>query len=93
MPLLKLVEKQGIPSLTIFQSRLGGFYVCLNRQRARENACANFVYCLDEKIDNMNVEDLRIYEKNCHNGWQDLILHEEEGTGTVCVNDLRVQLF
>ena len=41
----------------------------------------------------MNVEDLRIYAKNCHNGFQDLIIHGEEGTGMVCVNDLRVQLF
>ena len=39
-------------------SGLGGVDVCLNQQRARENACANFVYCIDEKIDNMNVEDL-----------------------------------
>ena len=71
----------------------GGVDVCLNRQRAHENARVNFVYCTDEEIDNMNVEDLRIYAKNCRNGWQDLILHEEEGMGMVCVNDLRVQLF
>ena len=48
------------------------------------------MYCTDEEIDNMNVEYLRIYTKNCRNDFQDLILHEEEGTGTVCVNDLRV---
>ena len=60
--------------------------ICLNRQRARENARANFVYCTDEEIDNMSVKDLRIYAKNCRNGWKDLILHEEEGMGTVCVN-------
>ena len=65
---------------------LGGVDVCLNRQRARENARANFVYCTDEEIDKMIVEDLRIYAKNCRNGWKDLILHEEEGMGTVCVN-------
>ena len=74
-------------------SGLGGVDVCLNRQRAHENAHANFVYCTDEEIDNMSVEDLKIYAKNCRNGWQDLILHEEEGTGMVYVNDLRVQLF
>ena len=51
------------------------------------------MYCIDEEIDNMNVEDLRIYAKKCRNGFQDLILHEEEGTGTVCFNDLTVQLF
>ena len=67
-------------------SGLGGVNVCLNRQRARENVRANFVYCTDEEIDNMSVEDVRIYAKNCRNGWQDLIIHEEEGTGTVCVN-------
>ena len=39
-------------------SGLGEVDVCLNRQRARENACANFVYCTDEEIDNMNVEDV-----------------------------------
>ena len=39
-------------------SGLGGVDVCLNRQRARENARANFVYCIDEEIDNMNFEDL-----------------------------------
>ena len=74
-------------------SRLGGVDVCLNQQRARENVRANFVYCTDEEIDKMNVEDLQIYAKNCRNGFQDLILHEEEGTGMICVNDLRVQLF
>ena len=41
----------------------------------------------------MNVEDIRIYEKNFCSGFQDLILHEEEGKGMVCGNDLRVQLF
>ena len=44
-------------------SGLGGVDVCLNRQRAREDACANFVYCTDEDINNMNVDDLRIYAK------------------------------
>ena len=39
-------------------SGLIGVDVCLNRQRACENARANFVYCTDEEIDNMNVEDL-----------------------------------
>ena len=71
-------------------SGLGGVDVCLNRQRARENTSTNFVYCTDEDIDNMNVEDLRTYAKNCRNGLQDLIFHEEEGIGTVCVSDLRV---
>ena len=71
-------------------SGLGGFDVSLNRQRARENARANLVYCTDEEIDNMNVEDLQTYAINCCNGLQDLIFHEEEGTGTVCVSDLRV---
>ena len=32
--------------------------LCLNRQRARENARDNFVYRTDEDIYNMNVEDL-----------------------------------
>ena len=71
-------------------SGLGGVNLCLNRQRACENARANFVYCIDEEIYNMNVEDLRTYAINCHNGLQELIFHEEEGTGTVCVSDLRV---
>ena len=39
-------------------SGLGGVDVCINRQIARENAHANFVYCTVEEIDNMNVEDL-----------------------------------
>ena len=72
------------------QSGLSGVDLCLNRQRARENARANFVYCTDEEIENMNVEYLKIYAKNCRNGLQDLIFHEEEGTRTVCVSDLRV---
>ena len=72
------------------QSGLSGVHLCLNRQRARENARANFVYCTDEEIYNMNVEDLRTYAINCRNGLQDLIFHEEEGTGMVCVSDLRV---
>ena len=44
-------------------TKLGGVNLCLNQQRAHENARANFVYYTDEEIDNMNVEDLRIYEK------------------------------
>ena len=34
----------------------------------------------------MSVEDLKTYAKNCRNGWHDLIVHEEDGMGTVCVN-------
>ena len=52
-------------------SGLGGVDVCLNRQRAHENAHADFVYCTDEEIDNMSVEYLRIYAKNCLNGFKD----------------------
>ena len=68
------------------RSGLSGVYVCLNRQKARKNAGANFVYYTDEEIDNMSVEDMKTYAKNRHNGWHDLILHEEEGMGTICVN-------
>ena len=64
----------------------GGVDVCLNQQRARKNAHANFVYYTDENIDNMSVEDLKTYAKNFRNGWHDLIVHEQEGMGTVCVN-------
>ena len=71
---------------------LGGVDVCLNQQIACENAHANFVYYTDEEIDNMNVEDLKIYAKNCRNGWKDLILHEEEGMGRYVLM-VRVQLF
>ena len=70
-----------------FQSGLGGFDVCLNRQRACENARASFVYHIDEEIENMSVEDLRTYANNCRNVWQDLIIHEQDGIGSVCVND------
>ena len=58
----------------------------MNRQRARENARANFVYYTYEEIDNMSVEDLKTYAKNFRNGWKDLIVHEEQGMGTICVN-------
>ena len=68
------------------QSGLGGVDVCINQQRARDNALANFLYHTDDEIDNMRIEDLRTYAKNCRNGWQDLIIHEEEGMGFVCVN-------
>ena len=71
-------------------SELSGVDICLNRQRAHENARANFVYRTYEEIYNMNVEDLRTYAINCRNGLQDLIFHEEKGTGMVCVSDLRV---
>ena len=71
-------------------SGLSGVDIGLNRQRARENARANFVYHTDEEIYNMNVEDLRTYAINCRNGLQDLIFHEEDDTRTVCVSDLRV---
>ena len=36
-------------------SGLSGVDLCLNQQRARENARANFVYRIDEEIYNMNV--------------------------------------
>ena len=65
---------------------LGGVYAFLNQQRECENAHANFVYYTEEEIDNMSVEDIKKYAKNCRNGWHDLIVHEEEGMGTVCVN-------
>ena len=48
---------------------LGGVDVCLNWQRARENAHTNFVYYTVEEIDNMSVEDLKTYAKNFLNGW------------------------
>ena len=67
-------------------SGLGGVDVCLNRKRACENARANFLDCTDEKIDNMSVEDLKIYVMNCCNVAQYLILHEEKRTRAVCVN-------
>jgi len=58
----------------------------LNRQRARADAHANYVYKIDEEIDNMNTEELKAYAKACRNGWKDLIVHEGEGVGSVCVN-------
>ena len=44
------------------------------------------MYYTDEDIDNMSVEDLKTYVNNFCNGWHDLIFHEEEGMGMVCVN-------
>ena len=49
-------------------SRLGRVDVYLNQQKARENARANFVYYINEEIENMSVEDLKTYANNCHNG-------------------------
>ena len=34
----------------------------------------------------MNTHEPKAYAKACHNGQQGLILHEEEGVGSVCVN-------
>ena len=34
----------------------------------------------------MNIEQLKAYAKGFHNGWQDLIVHEKRGVGSVCVN-------
>ena len=34
----------------------------------------------------MNTEELKVYAKACHNGLKDLIVHEVEGVGSVCVN-------
>ena len=34
----------------------------------------------------MSIEKLRTYPNHCRNGWQDLIIHEEQGMGSVCVN-------
>ena len=62
-------------------SGLGGIDVCLNRQRERENARDNFLYHTDDEIDNMSIEELIIYANHCRNGWQELVIHEEEGMG------------
>ena len=68
------------------QTGLGGIDIGLNRQRARDNARDNFFYSTDDEIDNMSIEELRTHAKHCRNGWHDLILHEEEGVGSVCLN-------
>lgn len=34
----------------------------------------------------MNIENIKAYAKGYCNGWQDLIVHKEEGVGSVCVN-------
>ena len=68
------------------QTGLGGIDIGLNQQRACDNSCANFLYNIDEEIENMNIEELRTYANHCCKGWQDLILHEENGVGLVCVN-------
>ena len=44
------------------------------------------MYYTDEEIESMSVEDLKTYANNCCNGLQDLIVHEQEGMGMVCVN-------
>ena len=67
-------------------SGLGGVDVCLNRQRVHENAHVNFVYYTDEEVDNMSFEYLKTYAKNRRNGWHELIFHEEDGMGMICVN-------
>ena len=38
------------------QTGLSGIDVCMNRQRAHENARANFVYHTNDEIDNMSIE-------------------------------------
>ena len=68
------------------QNELDGIDIVLNRKRSWENACANFVYSTDDEIENMSIEELRTYAKHCRNGWNDLILHEEERVVSVCVN-------
>ena len=44
------------------------------------------MYHTDDEIENMSIEELRTYVKNFHNGWHNLIIHEEEGMGSLCVN-------
>ena len=44
------------------------------------------MYYTDEHTDNISVESLKTYANNCRNGWKDLIVHEQEGIGMVCVN-------
>ena len=82
----QISREERVAIINNVHSGLGGVDVWLNRQRARENASANFVYYINEEIYNMSVEDLKTYANNSHNGWHDLIVHEEEGMGTVCVN-------
>ena len=67
-------------------SGLGGVDVFLNWPRADENARTNFLEYTYEEIDNMSVEYLKTYANICHNGWHDLIFHDEEGMGMVYVN-------
>lgn len=65
-------------------SSLSGIDVGLNRQRERYNTHDKFVYKIDDEITSMSLEDLRAYAKNCCDGWQGLINHEDEETRLVC---------
>jgi len=38
------------------------------------------------EIDNMNIGEVKSYAKAGHDGWQDLIGHEEQSMGSICVN-------
>lgn len=50
------------------QTALTGIDVVLNQQREGKGARANFVYKLDEEIDNMDIEEVKSYAKGFRDG-------------------------
>jgi hypothetical protein len=62
-----------------------GVDVGLNRQRAKANSRAIFVYKTDAELDTMSVEDLKEYAKFFRDGWKEVIQNDEPNNRLVCV--------
>lgn len=82
----QIVQEAMDAILNNIQDALTGIGVGLNWKRAWVDASANFLFKSNVEKDNMNIEEVSVYAKACHDRSQDLICHKEEGMALVCVN-------
>jgi len=66
-------------------STLVGGDVGMNRHKAHVDSSAHFDYRTNVKVDFMTLEEVRHYAKICRDGWNNLLGHEGEGRGEVCM--------
>jgi hypothetical protein len=62
-----------------------GVGVGMNRQRAKANSRATFVYKTNAELDTMSAEDVKEYAKFCHDRWKKVIQNDDSNNRLVCV--------
>jgi hypothetical protein len=59
--------------------------VDMNRQQAKANSRATFVYKTDAELDTMPTKNILEYEKFCWDGWKKVIQNDDTNRRFVCV--------